>query len=375
MLLALRLSLEDLLRDLSRTLLSLVGLALVVASYFILSALSGAFGYYLENTDLSRNLIVIEKDVYDPADAILEPGVIAVPVELMPGKVKRVSPFVFRHTNINGVVMILRSADPADWEPVYHLSLVNGAWPGKADEIAADAGYSLANQWKIGSVLNIFGTPFRISGLYRAPSATFSSIWMPFSSFRDLFSLKGGYQALYVQVAAEADPEAVRAQLENDPRLAGKYAVYFEENYVQRNTQALKEMRSLSAISSLVALLGIVFGIFNAVVLSTVERGYEIGVLLGIGFSKQSIRWFMLLRVFMLVFMAYFVGLAIAGIYSTCQQAFFPLFIFGLPLNLQITPLMALNGLGLVVVLGMFGTWLSTRRFFSLRIVELLRER
>jgi len=26
-------------------------------------------------------------------------------------------------------------------------------------------------------------------------------------------------------------------------------------------------------------------------------------------------------------------------------------------------------------VLGMFGTWLSTRRFFSLRIVELLRER
>jgi len=371
----LRLSFEDLIRDRSRTLLSLMGLAFVIASYFILAAMSDAFSYYLNNTDLSRNLIIIEKDVFDPADAVLGQEVITAVQDLIPGMINRISPFIFRHTNAGGKVLMLRSAEQEDWEPVFHLELVAGSWPDVSNEIVVDEGFANANQWDIGSNLQIFGAQLKISGLYRAPSAAFASIWMPISTFKQIFKLKSGYQALYAQISIGVDPEVVRTRLENDPRLKGTYAVYFEDNYVRRNTQALQEMSSLNLISSLVALLGIIFGIYNAVSLSTVEHGFEIGILLGIGFSKTSIRCFLLVRTVWLILLAYITGLILALVYTTIQKSISPLFIFGLSLNLRITAVMAITGLCLVVILSALGTWLSTRRLFDLQIVELLGER
>jgi ABC-type lipoprotein release transport system permease subunit len=125
----------------------------------------------------------------------------------------------------------------------------------------------------------------------------------------------------------------------------------------------------------LIALLGITFGIFNAVNLSTAEHGYEIGILLGIGFSQRSVRSFLLVRFTLLGLLAYAVGLASALLYTTSQQIFNPLFVLGFPLVLKITPEMAFSGFCLVFTLALLSAWFSTRRLFDLQIVELLRER
>jgi len=373
MLLALRLSVEDLLRDRNRTLLSLTGLSVVVASYIILSALSGAFSLYLSTTILSRNLIVVDKDIYNPTDATLETQVIDAAQDLIPHMISRISPFIFHPTQVSGHVMWLRSAEQQDWEPIYHLALVKGVWPSNDREIVADEGVALVNHWQIGSTVQIFSTEFKISGIIRAPGAAFASVWMPIQTFRKLFDLQHGYQALYVQVTAGVDPEVVRTQLENDPRLGGAYAVYFEENYSRLNILFLKDLSSLITISSLMALLGIVFGIFNAVTLSTVERGHEIGILLGIGFSQRSVRNFLLVRFTLLGLLAYAVGLVAAVLYSVAQQAFAPILVLGIPLELKTTPEIALSGFSLVFILALLGTWLATRGLFNLRIVDLLR--
>ena len=373
MLQALRLSVEDLFRDRSRTLLSLIGLSVVIASYIILSALSGAFSHYLSNTTISRNLIVVDKDIYNPSDATLEPQVIEAAQDLTPGMISRVSPFILHPTQVSGHVLWLRSAEQRDWEEVYHLVLVKGAWPGSDQEIVIDEGVALVNDWKIGSTLQVFSTDFKVSGIIRAPGVAFASVWMPIETFRKLFDLQRGYQALFVQVTAGVDPEVVRTQLENDPRLGGAYAVYFEENYSRRNIQFLKDLSSLITISSLMALLGIVFGIFNAVTLSMVERGYEIGILLGIGFSQRSVRNFLLIRFALLGLLAYAVGLAAAVLYSAVQQTFTPILVLGVPLELKVTPEIVLSGFSLVFILTLLGTWFSTRGLFNLRVVDLLR--
>jgi ABC-type antimicrobial peptide transport system permease subunit len=389
MLLALRLSVQDLLRDRSRTLLSLIGLSVVISGYFILSALSGALSSYLSNTSINRNLIVIQKDVLDASDATIKPEVIEAARDLIPGKVSRISPNNFRHTSLGGHVVQLRASDPQDWEPVYHLVLIKGSWPGDDDllssrtgatheseaQIAAGEGIALTNNWQVGSDVEIFGTQFIISGIFRAPGSAFASVWMPSETFMKLFDIQRGFQSLLVLAAAGVDSEAVRAELENDPRLGGAYAVYFEDDYTQRGLQFLKDLSSLITISSLVALLGITFGIFNAVNLSTAEHGYEIGILLGIGFSQRRVRSFLLVRFTLLGLLAYTVGLAMALLYTTSQQLFNPLFVLGFPLVLQITPGMAFTGFCLVFTLALLSAWVSTRRLFNLQIVELLRER
>ncbi len=374
MLLALRLAAEDLLRDRSRTLLSLIGLSVVIFGYFALSALAAALADHLSNTTISRNLIVIQKDVLVASEAFIEPQVIEAARDLIPRAASRISPSNFHHTQMGGHIVQVRASDPQDWEPVYHLVLIKGTWPSEDQEIAAGEGIALTNNWRVGSEVQIFGTPFKISGIFRAPGSAFAAVWMPSKTFMNLFDIQRGYQSLLVQVAVGADPEMVRTQLENDPRLGGAYAVYFEDVYTRRSLQFLKDLNGLTTISSWVALLGITFGIVNAVNLSLAEHSYEIGVLLGIGFPQRSVRSFLLVRFTLLGLLAYAVGLTIAVLYTTSQQTFAPLFVLGFPLVLKITPQMALSGFCLVLTLALLSAWFSMRRLFDLRVVDLLRE-
>ena len=372
MLQVLRFSLADMLHDRSRTLLSITGLAVVVASYFILFASGRAFSSYLNGTTVSRNLIVIQNDMIDPAVAFLEPQVIQAAQDLIPATIRRISPIVFRHTRVGEHMVQLSATAVQDWEPVYHLVLLKGAWPGKDKEIVVSEGIALANAWQVGQIVQIFGSSFSISGIFRSPGTAFASVWMPIETFRALFDTQRGYQALFVQPAVGVDPDTVRLRLQNDPRLADGYAVYFEDNYTRRKFQALKDLSSMMTVMSGVALLGIVFGIFNAATLSTVERGRELGILLGIGFSHRTVRRLMLVRSMLQGLLAYGVGLAAAYLFFISQQAFAPLVILGLPFFLKITPDMAASGLAWVVALAFLGAWLSTRTLFKLRVVALL---
>jgi ABC-type antimicrobial peptide transport system permease subunit len=373
MLTALRFCLKDMVHDLSRTLLSITGLAVVIASYFVLSALAEVFTNLLKTTTVSRNLIVIQGDMIDPSDAVVEPQVIEAARELIPETISRISPIIFRHIRVDEHVVQLRAADMQDWEPVYHLALVQGTWPAGEGEIVVGEGIAQANSWEVGTPVEIFGSPFRIAGIFRAPGTAFASVWMPTQTFWAVFDTQHTYQAMFVQAAEGVDAETVRLKLQNDARLANHYAVYFEDNYTQRNIQSHIDLSSMMTVVSRIALLGIAFGIFNSTTLSTVERARELGILLGVGFSHRSVRNFILLRAMLLGGLAYGIGLAAAFLYISFQQAAAPIFILGVPFSLAITPGIAASGLLWVVGLAFLGAWLSVRNLFALQVVELVR--
>jgi ABC-type lipoprotein release transport system permease subunit len=374
MLAALRFSLADMLHDRSRTLLSVTGLAVVITSYFTLIALARAFSSYLNAPNLSSNLIVIQNDMVDPTDAFLAPQVIQAAQDLIPATVRRISPLVFRHMRVGEHVVQLRAAAEQDWEPVYHLVLQKGVWPGNDREIVVSAGLAQASGWEVGSSVPIFGSSFSISGIFRAPGTAYASVWMPIQTYWALFDTQRGYQVLFIQPAVGIDPDTLRLALQNAPALADGYAVYFEDYYTRRNLQVFKDVSSLMTIISGVALLGIVFGVFNAAALSIVERGRELGILLGIGFSHRSVHRFVLVRSILQGLLAYGLGLAAACLFFASQRAFAPLFILGLPFSLKITSGIAASGLAWVVALVYLGSWLSTRRLMNLSVVAVMSE-
>ena len=370
---ALGMVLKDMLHDRSRVALSVTGLAVVIGSYFILVALSGALSSSLDTTTLSRNLIVIQNDLIDPSDAVIEPQVIQAAQELIPGTISRISPVVFRHTRVGGQVVQLRAAALEDWQPIHHLALLQGSWPSHDREVVVGEGLSLSNAWQVGSTVQIFGSDFTISGIFRSPGIAFASVWMPVETFWRLFDTQHHYQAMFLQAAVGVDPETVRTRLQSDPRLASNYTVYFEDNYSRHNIRALQDMSSLMSLASGIALLGIVFGVFNATTMSSVERGRELGILLGIGFSHARVRGLLWVRSILQALLAYGLGLTAALVYVFTQQATAPLVVLGVPFDLRITAWMSVTGLGWVVGLAFLGAWLSTRRMFNLRVVELLR--
>ena len=363
---------KDMLHDRSRTSLSVIGLAVVIASYFILYALSGALAGSLRATTVSRNLIVIQNDMIDPSDAILDPQVIEVAKSLMPDSISRISPIVFRHTRVSDHVVQLRAAAQEDWEPIHHLVLLKGAWPSQDQEVVVGEGLALSNAWEVGSTVKIFGSEFSISGIFRSPGIAFASVWMPIDTFWALFDTSHNYQALFVQVAVGVDPELVLNRLQDDPQLADRFAVYFEDNYSRHNIRALQDMSSMMSIVGWVALLGIVFGVFNATTLSTIERSRELAILLGVGFSHLTVRRLIWLRSTLQALFAYGIGLLAALLYLASQRVAAPIIILGVPFEMKVTLIMAVVGLVWVIALALVGAWLSTRRMFNLRVVELL---
>jgi len=365
----------DLLRDRKRVYLSVLLLAVVVFSFIILSALAESISSHLDQITQTYNLIIVRADIFDPAEDSLDPQAIAAARELIDPQVERISPIVFRHTRLNGHIVQLRSARMEDWQPVFHLRLVSGAWPSQPAEIVLGEGLAQTNSLQVGDAVEIFGRNFTLAGIVRAPGAVFASIWMPLETAWELFGTGRGYQAIFVQVAADADLFAVKSRLENDPRLKDNYAVYLESTHTRQSFERTKGFRDLMKIASLLSLVGIIFGVGNTTMLGILERSHDLGILRAIGFSPQSLIRLIGARSLLISLFAFGLGLGLAAAYVSAQQAFTAFSVLGIPLALKITPTIALSGLAWVVVLSITGSWIATWGFSKQPIVTLMGTR
>ena len=260
-----------------------------------------------------------------------------------------------------------------DWKSVFHLELLEGQWPTDLGEVAVGEGAAEAFGWKSGTLLTIYGSQFRVTAVARLPGSVFASIWMPLETAQKLFGMKRGYQLMYVQVAPGADAEKVRLQIQEDPRLAGKYAVFFEDSYSRKNNQILSDIRSLMAIGSSLALLAVTFGTYNSTSLSIIERSREIGILRAVGFSHTALGNILGVRATLQSWFAFFAGLISAIGYIIYQRAYAQLFVFGFYITFKITWQIIIFGFLLTSILAIFGAWLSSRRLLLPNVNSLLR--
>ena len=99
----------------------------------------------------------------------------------------------------------------------------------------------------------------------------------------------------------------------------------------------------------------------------------SLAYLLSVGFSHARVQGLLWMRSILQALLAFGLGLVAALVYIKTQQATAPLVILGVPFDLNITPWMGLSGLGWTIGLAFLGAWLSTRRVFNLRVVELLK--
>jgi ABC-type antimicrobial peptide transport system permease subunit len=202
----------------------------------------------------------------------------------------------------------------------------------------------------------------------------YASVWLPIEAAQALFAPRSTSQFLYVQVAPGVDAADVLEKLQNDPRLAGQYTVYFEENYTRRNTQIVKDLASLMRVVSLIALLAVSFGAYNATALSIVERRREAGILRAVGFEPRSVRAFLLVRALWIGLLAWAVGLGVAFGFASYQANTQPLFVYGLPMIYRMTSSNALIALGWVAALTPLGAWLASRQFLDESVHAVLRK-
>jgi ABC-type antimicrobial peptide transport system permease subunit len=357
---------RDLMHDRWRSLLTIVSLAVVVTGYLLLTSLSRAFLTVGSQSQVTNNLVIIAADAIDPMESSLDEGVLQTAWEIAPDKIQRVFPTLFRHMNIDGSILQVRAVPLEEMPAALALTLVQGRWPSGSREIVVGEELARTASWKMGSIVNIYGSDFQVTGLVRSAENNFGAIWMTYAEGQRLFGMLHGFQVGYLPLVPSADPERVRAKLQADPRLSVHYSVYLENSVSDGYHLVNHNLVTLSSIMAIVSLLAITFGIYNSTSLSLTERGHEINLLRVIGFTQGKLRGFLFARALVLTLAAYSLGWVALVIFFNYENSHTPMGFSEAPMTLSLTASASLFGLGLATAFAFLGVWLTSRRIAML---------
>jgi ABC-type antimicrobial peptide transport system permease subunit len=182
---------------------------------------------------------------------------------------------------------------------------------------------------------------------------------LTYSEGQNLYGLNRGFQIGILQLIPSADPKAVRAILQADPRFSGQYSVYLENSLSDRYNQINRDLLTLSLIQAIISLLAITFGTYNAISLSLTERSHEILLLRLVGFTQGRLRGFLIVHTLILASVAYFLGWVGSSIFINYQRTHSPISIQAAPLVLNLSASITLFGFLLTTAFAFLGVWLT----------------
>ncbi len=361
MLILLYYTVRDLIHDYKRSLLTIASLTVIVVSYLLLISLSQAYLTFGSDKE-TQNLMVLSANAIDPMESTLSEDVLQTALAAAPGQIEHVFPVIFRHMNIEGQIMQVRGVALEDMEQYNNLELIQGQWPQSEQQIVISEGVIQITTWKIGTLVNIYGSDFQVSGIVRAGGNKFASIWMTFTAGQQLFGTQKGFQMGFLTVYPNIDPETVRLRLQADPRLSQQYAFYLENSLGDLYQQVNYNLLALSLIQTIISLLAITFGTYNATCLSLLERQVEMGLLRVIGFTQGKLGAIFFSRSAIQTGLAYLIGWMIATAVIDYQRSSHPISIESAPLTLGIGFSTSLLGLGLALFFSFMGVLISIKQ-------------
>jgi ABC-type antimicrobial peptide transport system permease subunit len=359
-------TLKDLFHDAWRSLLIILSLAVMVVSFLLLAAISKAYSVFGKRIQTSNNLVIVSAGVIDPMESSLGTDILETAREIAPQQIRNAFPQIFRHLNIEGQIMQIIAVAPEEMETTLALRLLTGRWPVGLQEIGISEGAAQVTSWEIGSIVNIYGTDFQVTGILRPSANNYASIWMTYSEGQRLFGPEHGFQLGLLQLEATANPESVRLKIQADSRFLKKYSVYLVDALNNRYSQINRNLLIMSGLQAILSLLAITFGTYNANSLNLTERSREIILLRMIGFTKGRIRIFLYARSLVLTLLAFGFGWITAMLLISYQRLHAPISIQAAPLLLELTPMTSLLGLLLAVVFSLLGVLLTSGYIDSL---------
>ncbi|CAB4363232.1 MAG: FtsX-like permease family protein [Actinobacteria bacterium] len=314
-----RLALGDLRAEPLRTLLAVVVLTPMAASWFLLATISGSLDR-LGKTGFERNLVVTETDIFDLANIRLGADELTVATAAAGRDADSVTPAVLRVVRMDDRVLQLRAADPAIWTTVHDVRLLAGRLPdASADEIAVTSAVTVATGWKVGDLVRVFGTEFTVTAELQGSGSKVAALWLPLARAQKLFDRPNEFQMVIVRLRSGADGDDVRARLR--AAMPG-YLVVDESAIDAEATRGVRSLGDLALVFTAVGIVGLAVGCANATALTLAERGRSVGLLRVIGFSPRSVRGLLTMRAMFLTLAALVSGLVVAWPFISATDSF-----------------------------------------------------
>lgn len=225
---------------------------------------------------------------------------------------------------------------------------------------------------RVGEVLQINTTPFRVVGIFESESPFAGEIWGDLERYRESLD-RGVYNRVIARLRPEVDLAVLQARLKDDKQVPAD--VYSEREFLTRQTRILSGVL-LGLGGVLAAIMGVaaVFTGTNAMLAALSSRTQEIGVLLSIGFRPAAIFFAFLVEAVFLGLLGGLIGILLAlplnGIrtramnFSTFSDVAFAF---------RVTPTVLVTAVAFAMLLGLFGGAWPAWRASRLTPTEALR--
>lgn len=369
-------------------LLAIVGIALVVAVFGVLVAMSQGFAAALRGTGREDNVMVVSRGSnsevtsrveIDQRNAILEQVQPAagpdgrllaswewVSVMALPRKADG------KRTNV-----VLRSVTPQAFlvRSGIHFTSGRAFTPGLEEVIVGRRIMDRISGLELGGILKYRRKPLRIVGVFESDGAAFESeIWGDSEVLSSAFRRGAGSNSLVIRVRDRAQIGDLGRWMRLQPNMPLK-AIPEKQYYEDQAGPVAKTIQLLGGLVAVVMGIGAVFAAMNTMYRVVASRTREIGTLRAIGFSRSAILVSFVAESTVLGAVGGALGCLLASTlhgYSTSTsnlQSFSEVaFAF------RITPQIIATSLAFALVMGILGGLLPAARAARLSIAEAVRE-
>jgi len=283
------------------TLMTALGIALVVFIFVWFLALSSGFKKALVSTGRADNILVMRagatSEVQSGLDReatqiLLANSAVATAKD---GSTPLATAEVVIIVNIprkDGIVgnVTVRGVSPAAFEVRPYVRVTQGRTPtpGLAELMVGKALARRFGNLNVGDTAVIGGDPWSVVGIFDSGGSAFESeMWGDVEVVLSAFQ-REGFQSVTFRMKDPSRAEAIKAELEAEPRM--RLQVFPELTYYSDQSQMMSGiLMFLGTFIAIVISIGAVFGALNTMYAAVDARTREIATLRAIGFSPISI--------------------------------------------------------------------------------------
>jgi ABC-type antimicrobial peptide transport system permease subunit len=369
------------------TLLAVSGIALVVAVFTVLMAMSEGFSLALRATGRpdnamivqrgsaseltswipidQRNLILVRDEVARGADGQPLASPEDVVVTMKPKKDGT-------PTNVT-----VRGVTAKAFDVRGGIKILSGRkfTPGLYEIIVGDKIAHRVQGLELGSSVKLQKHEWAVVGTFSSQGGAFESeIWGDAEVMGVDFGRTGGYNAMSVRLKPGADVATLDHWIRSNPQMQLQ-AVSERKYYDDQAGPLAKILRQLARFVAVIMGVGAVFGAMNTMYAIVAARTREIGTLRALGFSRRAILFSFVVESVTLALVGGAIGCLLAvpmNGYSTGtgQTQSFSEIAFAF----RITPAIVMSAVAFAVVMGVIGGLLPSVRAARLPIPSALRE-
>jgi ABC-type antimicrobial peptide transport system permease subunit len=365
---------KNLFRRKTRTLLTILGIAVGVASIIGLGALADGMqtGYTNMLSGSKADLVLSQPDAFDIAFSSIDEE-IGPALAVMP-EIKNVSAMIEGYSSSEDQTLLIVFGYPDGSFSLERYQLVEGQMlseakssgvRGKPVMLGSAASESLKKG--VGDNIRLVSSTYRVVGIYQTGDAfEDSAVLLPMREAQELLGKSRQVSLFYIQLK---DPSLKQRLVDRVQRQWPKLQLTGANEYANKQSM-IDMMRGMMWVISILAIIIGGVSMMNSQLMSVFERTREIGVLRSVGWSSGRVLRMILSESLLVCLAGGLIGIVMGYGLLTWLQSLIMMFGTGIS---TVRPSLILQALMVVLLLGVTGGLYPAWKASRLQPVEALR--